>query len=100
MARKCCFECAPDSSSVCSGKFRLFPTHVANLSSVYVGFANHHLFFAAPPPPQAKYPDLAKELKRRMSGELPEGWKDNLPKFVPEVQHVFFRLRRGRVCVL
>ncbi|CAM9963045.1 unnamed protein product, partial [Ectocarpus sp. 12 AP-2014] len=33
---------------------------------------------------ECKYPDLAKELMRRMSGELPEGWKDKLPKFVPE----------------
>lgn len=32
---------------------------------------------------ESKYPDLAKELKRRMSGQLPEGWKDNLPKFTP-----------------
>lgn len=35
---------------------------------------------------QLKYPELAKELKRRMSGELPTGWKDNLPKFTPEVR--------------
>lgn len=27
------------------------------------------------------YPDLAIEFKRRMSGELPCGWKDNLPSF-------------------
>jgi len=27
------------------------------------------------------YPDLAKEFKRRMSGELPEGWENVLPKF-------------------
>lgn len=37
---------------------------------------------------QSKYPDLAKELKRRMSGQLPEGWKDNLPKFTPAVRTV------------
>ncbi|CAM9952949.1 unnamed protein product [Pylaiella littoralis] len=30
---------------------------------------------------ESKYPDLAKELKRRMAGELPAGWKDKLPKF-------------------
>ncbi|CAM9468638.1 unnamed protein product [Ectocarpus sp. 6 AP-2014] len=41
----------------------------------------HDVLFAAY---ESKYPDLAKELKRRMSGELPEGWKDKLPKFVPE----------------
>ena len=34
---------------------------------------------------QAKYPELAKELKRRMAGELPAGWKDSLPKFAPGV---------------
>ncbi|CAM9415762.1 unnamed protein product, partial [Hapterophycus canaliculatus] len=33
---------------------------------------------------ECKYPELAKELKRRMSGELPAGWKDKLPKFTPE----------------
>ncbi|CAM9364523.1 unnamed protein product [Ascophyllum nodosum] len=30
-----------------------------------------------------KYPDLAKEFKRRIAGELPEGWKDDLPTFKP-----------------
>lgn len=35
---------------------------------------------------QAKYPDLAAEFRRRMAGELPEGWKDSLPKFSPEVR--------------
>ncbi|CAN0337860.1 unnamed protein product, partial [Scytosiphon promiscuus] len=34
---------------------------------------------------ECKYPELAKDLRRRMSGELPAGWKDNLPKFSPEV---------------
>lgn len=34
---------------------------------------------------QSKYPDLAAEFKRRMSGQLPAGWKDKLPKFTPEV---------------
>lgn len=34
---------------------------------------------------QDKYPDLAKELKRRLAGELPHSWKDGLPKFSPEV---------------
>lgn len=35
---------------------------------------------------QSKYPELAAEFKRRMSGQLPEGWKDKLPKFTPEVR--------------
>lgn len=34
---------------------------------------------------QSKYPELASELKRRMAGELPEGWKESLPKFTPQV---------------
>ncbi|MCD6356379.1 MAG: transketolase [Anaerolineaceae bacterium] len=28
-----------------------------------------------------QYPELANELARRFSGDLPKGWKDNLPKF-------------------
>eukprot|EP00903_Cladosiphon_okamuranus_P006639 g6483.t1 len=32
---------------------------------------------------EAKYPELAAEFKRRMSGQLPAGWKDQLPKFTP-----------------
>lgn len=35
---------------------------------------------------QDKYPSLAEDLKRRLAGELPDGWKDGLPKFSPEVE--------------
>ncbi|EPZ32051.1 Transketolase domain-containing protein [Rozella allomycis CSF55] len=31
-----------------------------------------------------EYPELAKELKRRFEGKLPEGWKDLLPVYSPE----------------
>ena len=30
---------------------------------------------------QLAFPDLAREIKRRFSGELPDGWADNLPAF-------------------
>ncbi|MDO9547316.1 MAG: transketolase [Pelolinea sp.] len=33
---------------------------------------------------QNEHPTLAKELLRRISGELPENWKDNLPVFEPD----------------
>lgn len=42
--------------------------------------ADYNTLFAAY---EAQYPELAKELKRRMAGDLPEGWKDSLPKFTP-----------------
>uniref|UniRef100_A0A7S3AIK0 transketolase n=1 Tax=Haptolina ericina TaxID=156174 RepID=A0A7S3AIK0_9EUKA len=30
------------------------------------------------------YPELASEFKRRQSGALPEGWKDQLPRWTPD----------------
>ena len=30
-----------------------------------------------------KYPEIAQDLVRRMSGELPEGWRNVLPSFKP-----------------
>jgi transketolase len=30
------------------------------------------------------YPDLAAELKRRIAGELPTGWKSVLPRYTPK----------------
>lgn len=32
----------------------------------------------------AEYPNEAAEIKRRFSGKLPDGWKDNLPRYKPE----------------
>ncbi|CUS21985.1 LAQU0S04e05534g1_1 [Lachancea quebecensis] len=32
----------------------------------------------------AKYPELAAELKRRISGELPQGWESALPLYTPK----------------
>jgi transketolase len=31
----------------------------------------------------SKYPDLAKEIKRRISGKLPDGWSNKLPRYTP-----------------
>lgn len=31
----------------------------------------------------AAFPDLAEQYARRMRGELPSGWKDQLPTFPP-----------------
>eukprot|EP01104_Vermistella_antarctica_P013120 TRINITY_DN3929_c0_g1_i1.p1 TRINITY_DN3929_c0_g1~~TRINITY_DN3929_c0_g1_i1.p1 ORF type:complete len:687 (-),score=182.35 TRINITY_DN3929_c0_g1_i1:197-2230(-) len=33
---------------------------------------------------ETEHADLAKEYKRRVAGELPEGWKDNLPTYTDE----------------
>ena len=33
---------------------------------------------------KSEYPDLARELERRMMGELPENWENSLPKFTDE----------------
>lgn len=30
------------------------------------------------------YPTEAKEIKRRLAGELPEGWQDTLPRYTPK----------------
>eukprot|EP01102_Stenamoeba_stenopodia_P003664 TRINITY_DN13821_c0_g1_i1.p1 TRINITY_DN13821_c0_g1~~TRINITY_DN13821_c0_g1_i1.p1 ORF type:complete len:673 (+),score=178.58 TRINITY_DN13821_c0_g1_i1:91-2109(+) len=32
----------------------------------------------------AEFPEEAAEIKRRFSGKLPDGWKDNLPRYKPE----------------
>jgi transketolase len=33
-----------------------------------------------------RYPELARELERRFSGELPDGWADELPTFVTDAK--------------
>jgi transketolase len=30
-----------------------------------------------------KYPELAKELQRRLNRQLPSGWKESLPRYQP-----------------
>lgn len=49
---------------------------------------------------QAKYPELAKDLERRMKGDLPEGWKEDLPKFSPEVTAFFYLQRYGIISTI
>ena len=42
-------------------------------------------------------PDKAAELTRRLAGELPAGWKDNLPKFAPDAKGMATRASGGKV---
>jgi transketolase len=44
------------------------------------------------------YPDLAKEFKRRMSGEFPEGWENVLPKFTPSKGEISTR-KTSETCI-
>ncbi|NLO91061.1 MAG: transketolase [Elusimicrobia bacterium] len=44
-----------------------------------------------------KYPQEAAEFRRQMSGELPKGWKDALPRFRPEDGQVATRDASGKV---
>jgi transketolase len=46
---------------------------------------------------QASYPDLAKELERRMRGELLEGWEDLIPTFTAKDGAVASRVASGVV---
>jgi transketolase len=43
------------------------------------------------------HPDLAAEWKRRMAGELPEGWEEALPSFEPEDGPLATRVAGGKV---
>eukprot|EP00003_Mantamonas_plastica_P025537 TRINITY_DN5026_c0_g1_i1.p1 TRINITY_DN5026_c0_g1~~TRINITY_DN5026_c0_g1_i1.p1 ORF type:complete len:666 (+),score=238.55 TRINITY_DN5026_c0_g1_i1:277-2274(+) len=43
-----------------------------------------------------KYPDLAKDLQRRIDGELPEGLIDSLPRYTPEDAAVATRKTSGK----
>ncbi|PZR95322.1 MAG: transketolase, partial [Candidatus Chloroheliales bacterium] len=45
----------------------------------------------------ATYPDEAAEYKRRLTGELPEGWADNLPTFEPGGKDIATRSTSGQV---
>lgn len=44
-----------------------------------------------------KYPDLAQELERRISGSLPEGWESELPEFAPDAKGIATRVSSGKV---
>ncbi len=46
---------------------------------------------------RAAYPDLAAELERRLSGELPQGWADGLPEFPPDAKGLASRASSGKV---
>ena len=46
---------------------------------------------------QKKYPQEAEELKRRLAGELPTGWKGQLPEFPPDPKGTATRAASGKV---
>jgi transketolase len=45
----------------------------------------------------AEYPDLAADFKRRMAGELPDGWDNNLPEFPADEKGIATRSASGKV---
>jgi len=46
---------------------------------------------------QAAFPELAKELKRRISGVLPENWEESLPVFPEDEKGMATRAASGKV---
>lgn len=48
-------------------------------------------------PYQQAYPDLAAELKRRLAGQLPDGWDQNLPEFPADPKGMATRAASGKV---
>jgi transketolase len=46
---------------------------------------------------QDEFPDLARELKRRMEGELTEGWDQDLPEFPADPKGMATRVASGKV---
>jgi transketolase len=46
---------------------------------------------------RAAYPDLAAELERRLSGQLPEGWANGLIEFPPDAKGIASRASSGKV---
>ncbi|MFZ6020551.1 MAG: transketolase [Chloroflexota bacterium] len=46
---------------------------------------------------QQAYPDLAAELKRRLAGQLPDGWDQNLPEFPADPKGMATRAASGKV---
>lgn len=43
------------------------------------------------------YPDLAQEFRRVIAGELPDGWEQTLPQFLPDGQPIATRSASGKV---
>lgn len=46
---------------------------------------------------EKKYPDLAKELKQFMKGDLPQGWNSNIPQFPADPKGIATRVASGKV---
>ncbi len=46
---------------------------------------------------QQTYPELAAELQRRLAGELPEGWDQNLPEFAADPKGMATRAASGKI---
>jgi transketolase len=46
---------------------------------------------------RAAYPDLAVELERRLAGELPDGWDQDLPQFPADAKGLASRASSGQV---
>ncbi len=46
---------------------------------------------------RAEFPELAGELERRLSGQLPDNWQDGLPEFPADVKGQATRISSGKV---
>jgi transketolase len=46
---------------------------------------------------EQKYPELARELRQMINGELPEGWDADLPEFPPDAKGMKTRVAGGKV---
>ena len=46
---------------------------------------------------RAEYPELAAQLARRLAGELPDGWGDDLPEFPADAKGMASRASSGKV---
>lgn len=46
---------------------------------------------------RAEYPELAAQLARRLAGELPDGWADDLPEFPADAKGMASRASSGKV---
>ena len=46
---------------------------------------------------RAEFPELAAELERRLSGDLPAGWDQGLPEFPPDPKGIASRTASGKV---
>jgi transketolase len=43
------------------------------------------------------YPELARELRQLINGELPQGWATNIPQFAPDAKGMATRVASGKV---